>query len=468
MGPEEDHDTPRFRASQAAHESIEHFSRLSKLQVVKERIHPVAWEDLKQHQLLGKGAFSEVYRVDINTTEMRGKRCALKYLKPTITDKTEGDFDLAAIDLAMEANLLSRLNHENIIELHGIYSGELKSCYADSERGYFLLLDQLQDTLPKHLERARAKERRRILSNSVSSDKILDRLKNIALGVSKGLEYLHSNQIIFRDLKPDNIGFTQRGNPVIFDFGFARELHTLQGDEIAGSLRYMSPEMAFGQNPSLPSDVYSFGVLLYELCTLQKPFKRFKERSIFTENVLVGNYRPSIATIPSDSIHDLISSCWDPDPEKRPEMSYVVKVLRVETALTFSRRQSLDMPLDSSGSLHGGPCRTISIGLMRRNSLASSSNFLRRNSVSNASRSSSSIQFSRQNGPHSRRQSLQTEVFGSDASLSEISVSSNHKTDSLFNSSHSSSWSDLSLSALGTLRKPFKCFSRPKASGVAE
>lgn len=333
--------SPRLRASCAAYESSECFSRQSKLQVVEERIQPVSWKSIRKQALLGKGAFSEVHRVYIDAPEFSDKKYALKHLSAKITDQ-KTDFDLAAIDLATEANLLSRLKHDNIITLHGIYGGDLKSSYTDCEKGYFLLLDHLHDTLPKRLERERSKEkRRRILTDSISKSRMMSRIKNIALGVSRGLEYLHDQQVLFRDLKPDNVGFTKEGKPVIFDFGFAREVHTLKNDEIAGSLRYMSPEMAYGKNPSLPSDVYSFGVLLFELCSLQKPFKQFKDPREFEENVFTEKYRPSTESIPSKEIKDLITTCWNADHTERPEMSSVVKILRVEAALAITKTKPL-------------------------------------------------------------------------------------------------------------------------------
>lgn len=354
--------SPRDRASQAAHDATRIISKHSKLPVLEDRIRRIKWSNVREQSLLGKGAFSEVYRVEIDDPEIQNKNCAIKFLSPKITNITDGDFNVAAIDLALEADLLSRLNHENIITLHGIYGGDLNTSYTKS-RGNFLILDVLEDNLAKRLERCRIKERRKF-SNTVSNTKLIERIENIALGVAKGMEYLHNNGVIFRDLKPDNIGFNCEGKPVIFDFGFARELHLTQKDEIAGSLRYMSPEMAFGQNPSLPSDVYSFGVLLFEICTLQKPFKQYKSRSDFTEHVLLGDYRPSLSPILSKSIREVISLSWDPEQDVRPDMTTIVKVLRVESALADNRvRSEATRSRTRSTSFTGQP------NLKRRNSL---------------------------------------------------------------------------------------------------
>jgi len=101
----------------------------------------------------------------------------------------------------------------------------------------------------------------------------------------------------------------------------------------------MSPEIGLSQGATLSSDVYSFGVLLYEICTLEKPFKQFKERPAFIQDVFLNNYRPDLTTIISKAIRDLISKCWDENQFKRPNMKTVGNVLRVETALLNVRHQ---------------------------------------------------------------------------------------------------------------------------------
>ena len=357
--------SPGSKSSHAAYETIRITSQQSKL--TKKSVQPVCWSKIRKLSFLGKGSFSEVYRVCVNIPELASTNCALKFLSPKITNSVDDEnFDLAAIDLAMEADLLSRLNHDNIIRLHGIYDGDLRCTYNDSEKGCFLLLDLLEDTLPKRLERCRAKEKRKRLSRcTVSNAKMIKRIENVALGIAKGLEYLHKNGVIFRDLKPQNIGFNREDNPVIFDFGFAREIHTLEKNEVAGSLRYMSPEMAFGQDPLLSSDVYSFGVLLFEICTLQKPFKQFTSRSDFTEHVLLCDYRPSLSSIPSKAVRDLISSCWDQDETKRPDMISAVKILRIEIALQIQAATTTTM---KESLLLSIPTSSVSLSSMRKGS----------------------------------------------------------------------------------------------------
>lgn len=462
--------SPRLRASQAAFEATEAFSKQSKLAKVEERGKPVSWTDVREQCYLGKGAFSEVYRADVDAPELKGRNYALKFLSREITN---ADFDLAAIDLAMEADILSRLNHDNIITLHGVFGGEMKSSYVDSKRGYFLILDLLEDTLPKHLARCRAMERKK-LSLAVSNKTLVERIENVALGIAKGMEYLHDNGVVFRDLKPDNVGFTREGTPVIFDFGFARELHMVQQGEIAGSLRYMSPEMAFAQDPSFPSDVYSFGVLLFEICTLQRPFKQFKDRSDFKEHVLLGDYRPSLSSIRSKSIKDVISKSWDPDQTKRPDMKSIVKVLRVETALS-------DAQILSDSQILSDFTRT------RSASFAGTPNLNRRNNLSNfkwdsVGKTAAPRIFKRSSSRESVVSSVDLEKEGncvSELSLADLVETSKRRQSfkkrlswsrSSFDSmgSESTSFSKdsnmISSHTLGQLRKPFKRLSFRRSS----
>ena len=299
----------------------------------------------------------------------------------------------------------------------------------ESEKGYFFILDLLQDTLQDRLDKYRSQHNTtahnpkikgassssggqgssgssgmRRSSNSTkpsssrmhrsmstthatsmssgsssrrSSDKgsshasttvILERIQNIAMGVAKGMEYLHSKGVALRDLKPDNVGFAHDGTPKLFDFGFAREAHTIKQTEVAGSLRYMAPEVALGRGSVLASDVYSFGVLLWELCTLEKPYKQISSRDEFMDIVILGGWRHSTSGIPSTSIRKLIKECWTDHPKDRPTFSKIVKVLRVECA-TLVRASKKAAAMNGNGSSEFAPeGKTKDAILMPRNS----------------------------------------------------------------------------------------------------
>ena len=209
---------------------------------------------------LGSGSFATVYKARVSPCSTRlSSNCSSRYALKRINEKTASSDNpqeetLQAIsDLKTEATILSRIpHHENIVQLFGV-SSSLSTCEEHREDCFIVLELLHQDTLKDRIERLRRKETlRSMLYNGVSSssavlsspetkyDAIMDRIHTIAVGIAKGMEYIHNCNVILRDLKPDNVGFCiKTGVPKIFDFGFARDLDTIQTKkEIAGTLRY--------------------------------------------------------------------------------------------------------------------------------------------------------------------------------------------------------------------------------------
>jgi serine/threonine protein kinase len=336
---------------------VEELASKSKLTRRDDDVHELSWHDIQIETVVGVGGFSRVYRAHIsNHSDIGDGSYAVKCLNEG-TMKDDDLFRTGAIDLAAEGEILSRLQHENIIQLHGHSTGGPLNAFPESEKGYFIVLDLLEVTLQEKLSEYRRKMKRRGLKGLSSHSRVSDRLESIALGVARGMSYLHSQGVVIRDLKPNNIGFDRHGTPKLYDFGFAREVHTIDKFEVCGSLRYMAPEITLGHGSTLASDVYSFGILLWELCTLEKPFKDFSSGKEFKKNVFAKGYRPSLNSIRSAALRKLIRDCWDPSPENRPHMDHVIKILRLEIALGVvnTKYSSLDRGIQRLNSMSVKP-----------------------------------------------------------------------------------------------------------------
>lgn len=411
----------RKMAGESAENEAGALARRSRL----ERLNPdqvrfdLTWDDVEIEQPIGYGGFSQVFRVSMIGDPERNY--ALKCLNPQ-TKLHPKTFKTGAVDLAIEGEILSRLEHENVIKLHGISGGGPLQAYMNSDRGYFIVLDLLDDTLASKLDKYReiykggksgsssmgmSSSRSRNSSGSSSSStskhmsqsNVLERVSSVALGVAKGMEYLHSQGVALRDLKPDNIGFDEKGVPKLFDLGFAREVHTIKPTEVAGSLRYMAPEVARGLGSELASDVYSFGILLWEICTLEKPYKHITSRDDFMQSIVIEEWRHTTSKIPSNSLRKLIKECWQTDPAKRPTFNQIVKKLRVELSLSktttteavpnkgFGSSVNIKRTATWTKKLAGGISNS-SLGVLRLG--FQSSNSFAKNSESTASTSAAS------------------------------------------------------------------------------
>lgn len=282
----------------------------------------------------------------------------IKFLKPVIVSERK-KFARGTADLAIEAHFLATLNHPHILKLRGVSKGfhlfEPESYvsvlgnmphHPDKQDGFFLLLDKLKETLDhKIYERWRLQQdkfntigfRVQDIRGTKKRSFRIDRLV-VALQLAQAMQYLHQHDIVYRDLKPDNVGVDSSGMVKLFDFGLAKELKeyrraddgTYQLTSNTGSRRYMAPEVAKRERYNLSVDVYSFGILLWEICALEKPFEGFTEERHYN-SVILGHYRPRMDIIKSDrwsvEIRNVIVHCWNPHWQERPTFREVVSTL---------------------------------------------------------------------------------------------------------------------------------------------
>jgi serine/threonine protein kinase len=205
-----------------------------------------SWNELRMGKLLGTGGFNSVYEVFIPVKASQDEGMSSSAQEETSTCSTPGGMDgpyaikslkhsvmsnrhsflAGAVDLVYEAKLLSVLNHKNIIKIHGIPKGRVSDTYLGG--GYFIIIDKLVGTVEDKIAAWRQGlelySSPRTCTKPGSTEEINCRLKNVAIPVAEAMTYLHSKKVIFRDLKPSNIGLDQRGTVKLFDFGLAREI----------------------------------------------------------------------------------------------------------------------------------------------------------------------------------------------------------------------------------------------------
>ena len=306
----------------------------------------VTWDNVSIDGVLGEGGFSFIFRArhiqqqqqqqdesistlssnkngndDNGANDDDGELYALKCLKAK-TIKTEQDLAYNAMDLFTESFLLSRLNHPNIIGLHGVSDCTLADSFLKSD-GYFVLLDIIHSTLFDELENWRSNLSKSSIKSARTKVGIVERLQEVMLPVVEAMEYIHDQQIVLRDLKPENIGFDKTGRVKLFDFGLARNVNTVEEGDVAGSICYMAPEIMLQIGTYLASDVYSFAIILWEVCVLQIPLVDFADFDSVKKRVANGGWRPACSRIPSKAIRTLIKQCWDHDPISRPTFTEI-------------------------------------------------------------------------------------------------------------------------------------------------
>lgn len=196
-------------------------------------------------ELIGSGGMSDVYKAKCHKLN---RNVAIKVLKKEFSQ--DKNF---LMKFKVEAQSVAGLTHSNIVNVYDVGS--------DDGINYIVMEYVEGITLKQYIE----KKKRLGVKETVS----------IAIQVAQGIEAAHNNQIIHRDIKPQNILISREGKVKVTDFGIARaaSANTVTSNAAMGSVHYISPEQARGGFVDEKSDIYSLGITMYEMITGHVPFE---------------------------------------------------------------------------------------------------------------------------------------------------------------------------------------------------
>jgi serine/threonine protein kinase len=310
----------------AIHEKVKGMLSQSRLLRQADGIQLIGPEDIwKLERRLGAGAFSQVSEV----TAMDGRRYACKHLKEDLLSRPD-EFQTAATELAYEAHMMSSFDHPNILKIRGWAQNGISSFEDGRHDSFFLLLDLLDETLDQRIERWSQDDA--FLDQRTSNLRFLEKLQ-ILIEIASALDYVHDNGVIFRDLKPNNIGLLH-GQVQLFDFGLSRELPTLdtstpfQMSGKVGTIRYMAPEVVLHQPYNVSADVYSWTMVAYEVLTGEKPFSGWTPE-LYTDYVCKQGMRPDVNSIPHLDLQVLLQHSWQNNATQRPSLKHIIAQLQL-------------------------------------------------------------------------------------------------------------------------------------------
>uniref|UniRef100_A0A6B2LF92 Protein kinase domain-containing protein n=1 Tax=Arcella intermedia TaxID=1963864 RepID=A0A6B2LF92_9EUKA len=169
----------------------------------------------------------------------------------------------------------------------------------------------------------------------------LGKMFKIAKEIALGMNYLHGEGILHRDLTSKNILLSSHMQAKVADFGLSK-IKLAESQNVSftmGSIAWMAPEVIENaSNFTRASDVYSYGIILWEMCTGEDPCPRDIQPVHFAKLVLESGYRPEIPPTVSPKWKALIETCWDTLPKSRPSFEQIL--IRLEKMHTnFSPKQ---------------------------------------------------------------------------------------------------------------------------------
>lgn len=255
---------------------------------------------------LGRGGMGTVWRA---VDETLGREVAVKELR-AFADEDDAD-RRAGLRLRMqrEARAAARVRHSGVVAVHDV---------TDHEGHPVIVMELIEGAS---------------LDDVVRSQGALDPRYAAEIGakVLEALAAAHRAGVLHRDVKPGNILLERGGRVVLTDFGIATiddpgdgaDTHLTRSGELVGSLDYLAPERARGEQPGPPSDIWSLGATLYAAVEGGTPFRRTSTWSTITAIVTEPLPEPRRAGPLSPALHALLEK----DPASRPDAAQAARLL---------------------------------------------------------------------------------------------------------------------------------------------
>ncbi|XP_021810438.1 serine/threonine-protein kinase STY46-like [Prunus avium] len=245
---------------------------------------------------VASGSCGDLYKGTYCTQEV-----AIKVLKPECVNS-----DMHK-DFAQEVYIMRKVRHKNVVQFIGACTKPPSLCIVTEYMSGGSVYDYL------HKQKGVFK---------------LPALLKVAIDVSKGMTYLHQNNIIHRDLKAANLLMDENEVVKVADFGVAR-VKSQSGVMTAetGTYRWMAPEVIEHKPYDHKADVFSFGVVLWELLTGKLPYEYLTPLQAAVGVVQKG-LRPTIPKNTHPKLVELLEKCWRQDPALRPDFSEIIEMLQ--------------------------------------------------------------------------------------------------------------------------------------------
>ncbi|KAK1269669.1 Serine/threonine-protein kinase HT1 [Acorus gramineus] len=261
-----------------------------------------------------QGAFGKLYKGTYN-----GEDVAIKLLERP--ENSPERAQLMEQQFAQEVMMLATLKHPNIVRFIGGCRKPMVWCIVT--------------------EYAKGGSVRQFLMRRHNRSVPLKLAVKQALDVARGMAYVHGLNFIHRDLKSDNLLISADKSIKIADFGVARiEVQTEGMTPETGTYRWMAPEMIQHRPYNHKVDVYSFGIVLWELITGMLPFQNMTAvQAAFA--VVNKGVRPIIPQDCLPVLSEIMTRCWDANPDVRPSFNEVVRMLEnAETEIMTTVRKA--------------------------------------------------------------------------------------------------------------------------------